>query len=54
MLAGLDDDALAELRVMLEEPGGRGFRFIDAWPDFDGLKNNPGYLELREQFGDVR
>jgi hypothetical protein len=53
-LAGLHDEAITELRVMFEEPGGLGFRFVDAWPDFDALKDHPGYIELRERFGDRR
>jgi len=52
--AGLNEEAIAELRVMFEEPGGYGFRHVDAWPDFDGLRDDPGYIELRERFGDAR
>lgn len=52
--AGLNREAITELRVMFEEPGGYGFRHVDAWPDFDGLKDDPGYIELRERFGDAR
>jgi hypothetical protein len=39
---------------MFEEPGGHGFRFVDAWPDFDSLRDDPGYVELRTRFGDAR
>jgi TolB-like protein len=49
---GLHDEAIRELREMLERPGGRRFPFIDATPSFDVLKDNPGYIELRERFGD--
>ncbi len=52
--AGLHDEAIAELRVMFEEPGGSGFRYVDAFPDFDVLRGHPGYIELRERFGDRR
>ena len=52
--AGLHDEAIAELRLMFEEPGGSGFRYVDAYPAFDALKDHPGYIELRERFGDRR
>jgi TolB-like protein/Flp pilus assembly protein TadD len=52
--AGLYDAAIGELRVMFEEPGGRGFRYVDARPAFDVLKDHPDYAELRERFGDAR
>jgi TolB-like protein/cytochrome c-type biogenesis protein CcmH/NrfG len=52
--AGLNEEAITELRVMFEEPGGHGFRFVDAWPDFDSLRDDPGYVELRTRFGDAR
>ncbi len=53
-VAGLHDEAIAELRVMFEEPGGFGFRFVDAFPDFDAMRDHPGYIELRERFGEAR
>lgn len=53
-LAGLHDAAIEELRIMFEEPGGYGFRRIDAWPVFDVLKDDPGYIELRNLFSDAR
>ena len=52
--AGLYDAAIGELRVMFEEPGGRGFRYVDARPAFDVLKDHPDYAKLRERFGDAR
>ena len=52
--AGLHDEAIAELRVMFEEPGGSGFRYVDANPAFDALRDHPGYIELRERFGEAR
>jgi hypothetical protein len=42
--AGLNEEAITELRVMFEEPGGYGFPRVDAWPDFDGLGDDPRYL----------
>ncbi len=52
--AGLHDEAIAELRVNFEEPGGFGYRYVDANPTFDALRDHPGYIELRERFGDRR
>jgi tetratricopeptide (TPR) repeat protein len=51
---GLHKEAIRQLRTMLEEPGGFGFRFVDAWPAFDVLKDHPEYLALRERFADAR
>ena len=51
---GLASEAIAELRTMLEEPGGNGFRFIDQHPVFDSLKDNPAYEALREKYATVR
>ncbi len=53
-VAGLHDEAIAELRVMFEEPGGLGFRYVDAFPVFDALRDHPGYIELRERFAERR
>ena len=52
--AGLHDEAIEELRVMFEGPGGYGFRYIDADPGLDALKEHPEYARLRERFGDAR
>ena len=49
---GLYDEAVAELRVMLEEPGGYRFPFADVILIFDGLRSHPGYVALQEQYGD--
>ena len=49
---GLHDEAVEELRTLLEEPVGHRFSFIDATPAFDVLKDHPGYIELRERYGD--
>jgi hypothetical protein len=53
-VAGLYDEAIVELRVMLEEPGGHGFRYVDALPVFDSIRKHTGYIELRERFRDAR
>jgi len=50
-LAGLGDEAVAELRAMLEEPGGHRFPFVDDAPAFDAIRDDPGYLALRDRFG---
>jgi TolB-like protein len=50
---GLHDEAVAELRTMLEEPGGHRFPFVDGFQVFDVLRDHPGYVELRERFGDT-
>ena len=50
-LAGLYTEALEELRLNFAAPGGDRFPLIDALPVFDVLKQEPGYLELKQQFG---
>ena len=50
---GLHDEAVGELRTMLEEPGGHRFPYVDGFPVFDVLRDHPGYVELRERFGDT-
>lgn len=52
--AGLHDEAIEELRIMFEEPGGNGFRYIDGTPILDALREHPDYAKLRERFGDAR
>ena len=52
--AGLHEEAIEELRVMFEAPGGHGFRYVDALPVFDILEDHPGYIELRQRYGDAR
>ena len=52
--AGLDDEAIAELRTMLEAPGGRSFVMVDAHPAFERLKGSPGYESLRAAYGGGR
>ncbi len=50
--AGLHDEAVKELRIMLEKPGGHRFPYVDGDPGFDVLRDHPGYVALRERFGD--
>ncbi|HKJ16908.1 MAG TPA: hypothetical protein VJ984_06160 [Xanthomonadales bacterium] len=50
-IAGLYPDAIEELRLSLSLPGGDRFPFIDSLPVFDVLKQEPGYLELKQQYG---
>lgn len=51
VLAGLYPEAIEELRLNFASPGGDRFLLIDALPDFDVLKNEPGYVELKQQYG---
>jgi hypothetical protein len=48
--AGLYDEAVEQLRIMLEEPGGYRFPVVDGIPIFEALENHPGYIALRDQF----
>ncbi len=48
---GLHDEAVEELRTMLSRPGTVRFPFIEAFAAFDDLRDHPGYLELRKQYG---
>lgn len=47
---GLHDEALEELQAMLERSGGFTFRFVDAMPFFDPLRDLHGYQLLRERY----
>jgi TolB-like protein len=49
--AGLHDEAIEELRVMVEQPGGYRFPYVSSLPVFDVLKDHPAYISLQEQFG---
>jgi len=49
--AGLQEDAIEELRVMLEQPGGHRFPYVDGPPFSNSLGDNPAYSALRERFG---
>lgn len=48
--AGLHDEAIEELRLMLETPGAARFPLVEDWPDFDELRDHPGYIALRERY----
>jgi len=50
-VAGLDDEAVEQLKIMLETPGGYLFPFVDKEPVIDLIRDNPGYQALRERFG---
>lgn len=50
---GREIDAIEELRRMLERPGNWTFQYFDLMPQFDNLKENPGYEALRMEFGDA-
>ncbi len=49
--AGLYDEAVEELRIMLEQPGGYRFPVVDGFPVFEALEHHPGFVALREHFG---
>jgi TolB-like protein len=51
---GLHDESIEELRIMLENPGGRGFRYVESRPEFDSVRLEPAYIALRKRFGNVR
>jgi len=48
---GLYDEAVEELRLMLEEPGGHRFPLVDGLSVFDPIRNRPDYLALKERYG---
>jgi len=48
---GAYDEAVEELRVMFEQPGGHRFPYVDGAAPFDSLEDHPGYKELRLRFG---
>jgi len=50
-LAGSKNDAIEELRIMLEEPGGRRFPYLSGAVPFDALEGHPAFAELKERFG---
>ena len=47
--AGLYDEAIAELRIMVKTPGTFGLPFIDSLPQFDGIRDRADYIALFEQ-----
>jgi tetratricopeptide (TPR) repeat protein len=52
-LAGLHSEAIEELRLSLESPGGDRFPLIDALPIFDVLKEDSGYIASRQRYADA-
>ena len=49
--AGLHDEAVQELKIMLTNPGGHRFPLVDNLPIFDVLHEHPDYIALKERFG---
>ena len=47
---GLHDEAIEDLQVMLETPGGARFPLVAIWPGFDRLRDHPGYIALRDRY----
>jgi len=52
-VAGLDDEAVGQLKIMLENPGGYLFPFVDKDPVIDLIRDHPGYQALRERFDNL-
>ena len=48
---GAYDEAVEELRVMLEEPAGPRFPYVDGADPFDSREDHHGYKEPRSRFG---
>ena len=54
-IAGLNGEAIGELKSLFEERDGYyPFQFVDVLPWFDGLRDDPGYLELGRRYGQYR
>ena len=51
-IAGLYDEAAKQLKIMLENPGGYPFPYVDEDPVIDLIRDFPSYKALRERFGD--
>jgi TolB-like protein len=51
-VAGLEEEAILNLRHLLESYGAWKFKEVDLLPEFDYLKNSPAYIDLRRQYGD--
>jgi TolB-like protein len=47
--AGLYDEAIAELGIMVKTPGTFGLPFIDSLPQFDDVRDRADYIALFEQ-----
>jgi len=48
---GMKDEAVEELRLMLEAGGAHRFPYIDGAPPFTALAGNPAYIELKARYG---
>jgi hypothetical protein len=46
--AGLHDEAVAELGIMVKTPGTFGLPFIDSLPQFDDVRDRADYIALLE------
>ena len=51
-LVGLNDEAVDELRKSLVDYNAYRFPYVDVQPVFDGLRDHPGYIALKEELGD--
>jgi len=49
---GLTDGAISLLEQYMTGPHTMTFRFVDAHPAFDGMRDHPEYAELRLKYGD--
>jgi TolB-like protein len=49
--AGQTDRAIDALELLFADPSFITFRFVDAHPAFDDLRDNPRYIELRRRYG---
>ena len=50
--AGQTDRAIDALELLFAGPSFITFRFVDAHPAFDDLRDRPRYIELRRNYGD--
>jgi TolB-like protein len=50
-IAGQGDEAIISLQNMFKEGSWYPFRSVDLAPEFDSLKDEPGYIELRKMYG---
>jgi len=50
-LAGLDDEAIREIELAVTSPGGDQFALLDLLPAFDGLRDHPEYVKLKQRYG---
>jgi TolB-like protein len=50
--AGMVDEAVDSLERFYETPNDMTFRFVEAHPVFDSIRDHPGYAELRARYGE--